>query len=102
MGLLKPRRLLSTGVNDLFFSFASSCAHSSPLDANSKGIRLAVKVGGEIVLSVQKEPELPNPFQTAKVLIPNTETSSGCWCITRGHFTVQDVEARCVSSFACL
>jgi hypothetical protein len=70
--------------------------HRSPLDANSKGIRLAVKVGGEIVLSVQKEPELPNPFQTAKVLIPNTATSSGCWCVSRGHFSVQDVEARCV------
>lgn len=66
----------------------------SPLDANSKGIRLAVKVGGDVVLSVQKEQELPNPFQTGKVLIPNTENHAGCWCISRAHFSVEDVEAR--------
>lgn len=68
--------------------------YRSPLDANSKGIRLAVKVGGEMMMSVQKEHELPDPFQTGKILIPDTVSATGCWCLSHAHFTVQDVEAR--------
>lgn len=66
----------------------------SPLDTSSKGIRLAVKVGGRVMMSVQKEHELPDPFQTGKILIPDTTGPTGCWCISHAHFTVHDVEAR--------